>query len=79
MLFQRECREAAVSRQKKVNIVGMIIAVVASMVLGYCYLNGLPAYYVFPFTLALVILGRWNRRQWMSEKEARAATGLIAE
>ena len=63
------------SRQKKVNIIGAIIATMAFIVLGVTYSLGMhTAIYVLPFTLALCGLGLWNRSRWKAEKEARRAS-----
>jgi hypothetical protein len=65
-----------VSRQANVNIVALVIAAVAFVVLGIAYSRGGQIMiYVLPFILALCALGLWNRRQWKAEKKAKVQAG----
>ena len=60
------------SRQAKVNIIALVIAAVAFVVLGIAYSRGgLIMIYVFPFILALCGLAFWNHRKWKAEKKAK--------
>jgi len=61
-----------VSRQAKVNIIALVIAAVAFVVLGVAYYSGGQIMiYVLPFILALCALGFWNNRKWKAEKKAK--------
>ena len=62
------------TRQRWVNIIAIVIAVAAAIVIWYAYAHGLnTGYYAVPFWLALSILGLWNWRKWKVEKEAQEA------